>query len=118
MRLRSLLGVAVAAVALVTGGCAVTQPADAATPTVAPYGGCGEVLQDFPAYLHTQGADWCRAHGWTIRRHFVLNPRNQVRWIDLPPCGVKDTGCFVARDNWRGVGFIVTPRERIFWAHF
>ena len=69
----------------------VPQGADAAEPVQrAPYGGCAEVLQDFPAYLHTEGADWCRDHGWTIRRHLVVGPHGVVRYNTMTPCDWED----------------------------
>ena len=56
-------------------------------PTIQPYGGCKEAL----LYPYSAGADWCRAHGWTITygwygRNVVVNPHGVVVASRLPHC--------------------------------
>lgn len=51
-----------------------------------PYGGCREVLQDYPAYHDSEGAAICRERGWNIRKHIVVNRHGYVLWTDMRPC--------------------------------
>ena len=69
---------------------AVTLPVKASSAT--PYGGCKEVLQDWPALIDTPGADECRAEGWVIRRRLVVGPHHWVWRSRLPDCVTEDSG--------------------------
>lgn len=52
-----------------------------------PYGGCKEAI-DYP---HSDGADWCRAHGWTVTRRIIIRPdRWVIAYRNLPVCVVED----------------------------
>lgn len=58
----------------------------------APYGGCVEAWQA----PHSEGADWCRDQGWTIRVNprngegIITNPHGVVRYNALLTCVVPD----------------------------
>jgi len=91
----SLAGAAVVAI-LIGTATALTEAAhaDDFTPgvrLVQPYGGCKEAI-DYP---HSDGADWCRAHGWTVTRRIVIRPDRWVLAHRLPVCidGETDTPC-------------------------
>src|SRR5262245_34809911 len=84
---RLLAGTMVAAIA---AGTMVTGiRAAEATP---PVGGCAEVLQDYPAYINTPGADYCRDRGWVLRPRLAVGPHGVVRFNRLPSCTVEDGG--------------------------
>ena len=51
-----------------------------------PYGGCVEGHN----YPHSQGADECRDHGWTVRQRLVVGPHGVVRFASLPLCREED----------------------------
>lgn len=69
---------------LVGAGLAATGPqADA---DVAPYGGCDESWR----YVKSEGADWCRAHGWTVRNRVLIDNHGVSREIVLPACRFED----------------------------
>src|SRR5262245_46665843 len=58
----------------------------------APYGGCDEVVQDGIVYVDTEGAGWCRAHGWTVRKRLVVGPNKWVKFSRLTECWQEDGG--------------------------
>lgn len=64
--------------------------AEPVTRSGAPYGGCKEVVQDPPRMTHTEGAAWCREHGWTIQPRLVVGPHGTVRYHRLPSCTYED----------------------------
>lgn len=92
---------------------AVEQPAHADVP---PYGGCGEAWR----YPSSDGAGWCRHHGWTIHKHFTIDPVNRLWATDLPKCRTEDSiGCYwnaAKRGNGRGDSFVVSPRGVVYYA--
>jgi hypothetical protein len=51
-----------------------------------PYGGCKEAWQA----PQSDGADWCRDHGWVVRKRIVVGPKNWVRYYTLNECAVED----------------------------
>jgi hypothetical protein len=50
------------------------------------YGGCGEAWQA-PS---SQGAAWCRGHGWIVRARIVIGPHRYVHMTALPHCRFED----------------------------
>lgn len=82
-----------------------------------PYGGCKEltqVVQGLPDMAHTDGARYCRRHGWIVREHVVVTPFGHA-FTDLPKCEQEDSiRCYwnARRDgNGLGMGYVaVTGR--------
>jgi hypothetical protein len=107
-------------------GCALTltstivgmQQADAAPP----YGGCKEAWQA----PQSEGADWCRDRGWTVRKRVVLNPHAVLRYWNLDPCTYEDgsgqtnvCGWLGNKDgNGRGLSYYITGPEDQRTGHF
>jgi len=54
--------------------------------SVPPYGGCVEGWQA----PRSEGADWCRDHGWTIRKRLIVGPHGVVRMHRLPHCAFDE----------------------------
>ena len=88
-----------------------------------PYGGCDEAWQA----PHSQGADDCRALGWTVRPRFVLSPKDRVKYLDLRPCEQEDSDgpCYwnaQTMGNGEGDSFIIRGerdgKHRIWWVAF
>lgn len=77
------VGLAVAAVTAIAAGtyAAIVEKADAAEP----YGGCDEAGQS-ALTVNSDGADWCRDHGWTVTRTIVIDPNGWVRATSLSAC--------------------------------
>lgn len=75
------IGLGIAAIIAAVVGTITTPPAHADQP----YGGCKEAGQSMMT-VTSQGADDCRAHGWTIRRTIVIDPHGWVRATTLTPC--------------------------------
>ena len=80
-------------------------PADGAQP----YGGCKEAI-DYP---HSEGADWCRDHGWTVTRSIVVRPDRWVVNYRMPLCEVEDQQYGPCRWNF-GVGAYM-PTGKAYW---
>jgi len=59
-----------------------------ATPASAqqPYGGCKEAR----LYSQSDGAAWCRAHGWIVRPRALVGPVGHIYYMDLRPCHYED----------------------------
>lgn len=57
-----------------------------------PYGGCVEA-HDYPK---SEGANECRAHGWTIKWWIVVSPKDRVQFVDpsINQCANEDAGRF------------------------
>jgi hypothetical protein len=76
-----------------------------------PYGGCDEAWQA----PHSEGADWCREHGWTVRSRFVIGPKGWLRANRLPDCRQEDSlNCWwdaKARGNGKGRSFVIVGTE-------
>ena len=97
---------------------ALTPPSLAVLPTTAqPYGGCAEAWQA----PRSEGAQWCRDHGWTVGARYVISPRRILRHYRLPSCEVEDASSgpvpcgwnVVAVDgNGRGRAYVVTGSNR------
>ena len=51
-----------------------------------PYGGCDEAWQA----PKSEGAEWCRDHGWTVRARYVIGPAGYLRYSSLPSCRFED----------------------------
>lgn len=88
-----------------------------------PYGKCKEGWQA----PQSEGAWHCRSHGWTIRRHFVLGPKDFVHFVDHQPCPTEDSDgpCFWnarVRGDGGGDSFIIHGERdgihRIWWVRF
>jgi hypothetical protein len=99
-----------------TLGFFLAGKADAADWTQ-PYGGCDEAWQA----PHSEGADACRAHGWTVRSHLVIDPHRVVRMSSLISCGVEDASDGTVPCSWnfgstdgngRGLSFFVSRAHR------
>lgn len=52
----------------------------------APYGGCDEAYR----YPTSDGADWCRRHGWTVTGSLVVSPHSVVMASRIPHCRYED----------------------------
>lgn len=91
----------VAVVAVATGVLvAVNEQAFSVTSgnRTQPYGGCNEAWQA----PHSDGARQCRADGWTVSRHLVLNPHDVVMFTDLHECRYEDGSGQRPRCVWFG----------------
>jgi hypothetical protein len=66
-----------------------------------PYGGCKEAWQA----PRSAGAQWCRDHGWTVRRNLVVSPKRVVRYDAMPECRHEDGSGQRAACSWN------------FWGH-
>jgi hypothetical protein len=109
--IRALLGTAAVTVAMVLP----TGPGHAD----APYGGCKEAWQA----PHSQGADWCRAHGWTVRARLLVGPHGVVRMHRLPHCREEDGSGQRSACTWnigrrvdgdgQGLSYWVGPGDRV-----
>jgi hypothetical protein len=107
--LRSLLLTLATVLTLATG------PAQSAE--LAPYGGCDEAWQA----PQSDGADWCRDHGWTVTTRLVIGPRGVVRFTSLPHCRVEDASNGPVPCTWNvgprvdgngvGLSFVAFDRE-------
>lgn len=95
-----IAGVLATIVVLGTSARADAAQTQGAQPQGAPYGGCEEVLQDYPAYIHTEGAQWCRKHGWTLRPNVAISPRHVLRYYNLPSCKYEDGSGQRATCGW------------------
>lgn len=53
-----------------------------------PYGGCKE------AWIapHSEGADYCRSIGWTVRYNLTVNPHKVIRHNAMRGCRTEDAG--------------------------
>lgn len=91
-----------AMVLLSTYGAAVSQLEDARPAASQPYGGCKEAWQA----PQSDGADWCRDHGWTVRGNLVVGPRGVVRYDAMPECRHEDGSGQRAACSWN------------FWGHY
>jgi hypothetical protein len=106
--LRSLLLTLATVLTLATG------PAQSAE--LAPYGGCDEAWQA----PQSDGADWCRDHGWTVTGRLVIGPRAVVRYSSLPHCRVEDASRGPVPCTWNvgpgvdgnGVGLAFVSHDR------
>lgn len=85
------------AVAMLVVGIAVAVLLSVAPARAAqPYGGCDEAWQA----PRSEGAAWCRHHGWTVRPFIVVGPRNWVRYYDLPSCKYEDASSGPVPCKW------------------
>lgn len=78
-----------------------------------PYGGCKEAIQA----PHSQGADWCRKHGWTVTRHIVVTPNKRVATFrKLPACAYEDGSGGTLPCRWNfGPGTQGSGVGRAYW---
>ena len=65
---------------------------------VPPYGGCAEAMD----YSNTEGADWCRDHGYVVTRHIVVSPNKYVLAWDMPACAGENSRKGPCRWNFGG----------------
>lgn len=122
MRLRTFLG-CFAVIVVVFSALNVFVPEAEAAPrtsshrtVVEPYGGCDEAWQA----PRSPGAQWCRDHGWVVKRNFVIDPDYRaVRYLNLGPCKFEDSrGCYWnarVRGDGHGRSFVIGWKGR---AHF
>lgn len=104
MNKRTLPLIAATALAAAAIGTIVTAvPSDAVSNTE-PYGGCKELVQDYPAYVHTDGAADCRDLGWIVRPRILVAPTGHILVNTLPRCErtVQRAHCFVPRSRATG----------------
>jgi len=104
---------------IILAGCilAFGGKADAAKP----YGGCKEVYQvlDGTVSVHSDGARYCRQHGWIVRRNVVVDPFGQAV-VNVPECKNEDESkrvCYwdsLGQGNKRGHGFIALPGRTVY----
>lgn len=80
-----------------------------------PYGGCDEAWQA----PKSEGAAWCRRHGWTVRPNFVIDKHNVLRTTRFGACENEDsTGCYwnaMTRGNHIGDSYIVSKSGEVFY---
>lgn len=101
-----------AALALVPlAALAFTQSEAQANPV--PYGGCKEAGVN----PQSDGARWCREHGWIVRARFTVDPYGRAT-TGLPALKREDgtIGYWdaVHRGNHRGDGYIALPGRLVF----
>jgi hypothetical protein len=76
-------------------------------PVSAPYGGCAEAWQA----PRSEGARWCRSHGWLVGARYVVSPRKVLRFYHLPPCRYEDGSGQPLRGGNRNCGWNVTEGD-------
>lgn len=61
----------------------------------------------------------CEAHGWRIRHHFSITPRQRLAWTDYPACPTEDSvACFwdaQVQGNHHGRSFVVTRNSAVWY---
>jgi hypothetical protein len=111
----TILGCALTLTSTIVG----TQHADASQP----YGGCDEAWQA----PQSEGADWCRDHGWTVHKRFVLNRNDVPVALRVNPCQTEDSDgwCYwnaEEQGDGEGNSFIIRGerdgKHRIWWVNF
>jgi hypothetical protein len=101
-----VVGTLMLALVVVIFTLANSKPANA----VPPYGGCDEAWQA----PRSEGAAWCRSHGWTVWSRLVVGPRHVVRYSHLPTCRFEDASSGPLPCSWNfdsnrnGLSYYVT----------
>lgn len=76
-------------------------------PVSAPYGGCAEAWQA----PRSEGARYCRSHGWLVGARYVVSPRKVLRMYDLPSCRYEDGSGQPKVSGNRNCGWNVTEGD-------
>lgn len=99
---------------IVALGLTLTMPSSgqAADTNPVPYGGCREG----GVAPHSEGARWCRNHGWIITRMVTISPHGAAV-TGFKPCREEDSRrCYwnaLKRGNGYGHGFISLPGRTV-----
>lgn len=110
----------VAAAAVLAGTVLGASQADAWRQ---PYGGCKEAWQA----PHSDGADACRRHDWTVHHRIVTDPHDTVRYSTLPSCEFEDGSGSSLPCSWnfgdddgngRGLAYWISGTWRHHRAHY